>query len=750
MLRRLNLRYLYTITIVLVFLVIFLFSIIVYTTSMNSSIQYVNTLTLEQFTYASANIHSIVTRLNDISRGSAMLENSLSNENNRVSVLLDTSLCAALQMLKNRLSLNTELFFYIRGDKNVYTPEGCFQYGIYENQLKDRYDLTMSSLYGSLLQFTDSFLTPVYTADHQSMGIACIIPYPSDSTATNAMLVYLLSPDVIKAEFENFIGSLSGDLLVYNSEYTVLYTQYANSAAPMVPAEKLFKLRGVGIIQYRDQSGRYVVLRINNSTDELTCLMVCKESEFYKSLAPQRQKMLLIIIGISLVIFILLALTTLANYRPIKTLLTDITGQPTTGRNENEIEIIKSYYERSLGEVEELSNRISSLTPLITRQFITRLVLGRINTRNEFDYLAQCAGITFSRKWCVSFYIVVPAAGESIDDVMSILSLALIAFNPPRTMTASGELPGENAMCLIVNFDAEDSQKEGEALRYATLLRATLSKTGAALQNIMIGVGRVYTDPMRMDDSFAEASAAAQLAPSGGAVCPYAPHDPQENETRTSLTEISPLSKLLLLEGIHRGERAIAFRAFDEITKQISTASDSFLFFRFYCADILGFLLKEAAHQGLPTEPEYVKSVLTYNSKAEFIARASQLLDTLCREANRRLQQNDEQLKTRVLHYILENYKRFDMSIQLAADELSLRKSQIASILKEDVGQNFVQYISYLRMNEFKRMLVETDMTIQEIVAAIGYSDVSNFLRKFKSIEGITAGQYREIHGRVS
>ena len=84
------------------------------------------------------------------------------------------------------------------------------------------------------------------------------------------------------------------------------------------------------------------------------------------------------------------------------------------------------------------------------------------------------------------------------------------------------------------------------------------------------------------------------------------------------------------------------------------------------------------------------------------------------------------------------------MSIQLAADELSLRKSQIASILKEDVGQNFVQYISYLLMNEFKRMLVETDMTIQEIVAAIGYSDVSNFLRKFKSIEGITAGQDRK------
>ena len=48
-------------------------------------------------------------------------------------------------------------------------------------------------------------------------------------------------------------------------------------------------------------------------------------------------------------------------------------------------------------------------------------------------------------------------------------------------------------------------------------------------------------------------------------------------------------------------------------------------------------------------------------------------------------------------------------------------------------------------MNEFKRLLVQSDETIRELVLQIGYNDVPNFLRKFKSLEGMTPGQYRQM-----
>ena len=49
-------------------------------------------------------------------------------------------------------------------------------------------------------------------------------------------------------------------------------------------------------------------------------------------------------------------------------------------------------------------------------------------------------------------------------------------------------------------------------------------------------------------------------------------------------------------------------------------------------------------------------------------------------------------------------------------------------------------------MNEFKRLLTVCDDTIQELVNRVGYSDAPNFLRKFKAMEGVTPGQYRQFH----
>ena len=111
-----------------------------------------------------------------------------------------------------------------------------------------------------------------------------------------------------------------------------------------------------------------------------------------------------------------------------------------------------------------------------------------------------------------------------------------------------------------------------------------------------------------------------------------------------------------------------------------------------------------------------------------------------------RLSQENEQHKDELFDYILSHYKDPDLSIQVVADALNIRRVQISSLIKEETGQGFAQYISYLRMNEFKRLLSSCDDTIQNLVNRVGYSDTPNFLRKFKAMEGITPGQYRQMH----
>ena len=57
----------------------------------------------------------------------------------------------------------------------------------------------------------------------------------------------------------------------------------------------------------------------------------------------------------------------------------------------------------------------------------------------------------------------------------------------------------------------------------------------------------------------------------------------------------------------------------------------------------------------------------------------------------------------------------------------------------------FVQYVSMLRLEKFKHLLLSSNDSIQSLVQSVGYNDASTFIRKFKQAEGVTPGEYRSL-----
>ncbi|MGI5959355.1 MAG: helix-turn-helix domain-containing protein [Massiliimalia sp.] len=71
-------------------------------------------------------------------------------------------------------------------------------------------------------------------------------------------------------------------------------------------------------------------------------------------------------------------------------------------------------------------------------------------------------------------------------------------------------------------------------------------------------------------------------------------------------------------------------------------------------------------------------------------------------------------------------------------------------MFKEVTAQTPVQYLTRLRVNRSKRLLVETEMSIEEVLAFCGFNSYSYFFRVFKEHCGITPYQYREKHKSYS
>ena len=86
------------------------------------------------------------------------------------------------------------------------------------------------------------------------------------------------------------------------------------------------------------------------------------------------------------------------------------------------------------------------------------------------------------------------------------------------------------------------------------------------------------------------------------------------------------------------------------------------------------------------------------------------------------------------------------MSLDTLADEFGSTPAYWGRVVKEKLGVSFLDFVWQLRLAHAKQLLEQTELTVQEVVEAVGYIDARSFIRKFKNSEGITPGQYKSLN----
>ncbi|MHA6483413.1 helix-turn-helix domain-containing protein [Paenibacillus sp. strain BS8-2] len=74
----------------------------------------------------------------------------------------------------------------------------------------------------------------------------------------------------------------------------------------------------------------------------------------------------------------------------------------------------------------------------------------------------------------------------------------------------------------------------------------------------------------------------------------------------------------------------------------------------------------------------------------------------------------------------------------------SLSPSFISRSIKEMTGTTFTDYVFDLRIEHVKKELLQTEMSVKDIITGAGYINVSYFIDRFKKKEGMTPGEYRK------
>lgn len=94
-----------------------------------------------------------------------------------------------------------------------------------------------------------------------------------------------------------------------------------------------------------------------------------------------------------------------------------------------------------------------------------------------------------------------------------------------------------------------------------------------------------------------------------------------------------------------------------------------------------------------------------------------------------------------ILHYIEENYKEASLSELAGTYNQSI--PGMSRFIKKHSGLNFQQLLQQKRLNQAVYLLITTKLSVEDIIAAVGYDNSSYFHRIFRERYGMTPKKYR-------
>jgi AraC-like DNA-binding protein/mannose-6-phosphate isomerase-like protein (cupin superfamily) len=96
------------------------------------------------------------------------------------------------------------------------------------------------------------------------------------------------------------------------------------------------------------------------------------------------------------------------------------------------------------------------------------------------------------------------------------------------------------------------------------------------------------------------------------------------------------------------------------------------------------------------------------------------------------------------LKYIHTQYK--EGSLSRIAEDFHQSLSSMSKLIRQNTGYTFQELLQRRRFQKAVMLLMETDLAVEEIAAAVGYENLSYFYRQFKERYGMTPRKYRICH----
>jgi two-component system, response regulator YesN len=379
-----------------------------------------------------------------------------------------------------------------------------------------------------------------------------------------------------------------------------------------------------------------------------------------------------------------------------------------------------------------LRNRLDSCLPLAAHSFFNRL-LNDADNRLDLVAMKRHLGIEpMGSEWTVA---VLQSGGDER------------AHDEPQayTWTIEGAVVqiveiDRKRDALIINTD--DSTGLDPVLEYAKEHHPFFQEAG-----YIVGVGGRYRYLGEIHRSFREALSAIALH-SGGEDGGDSIHiyDASLQEANQNVA-ISPGMGIELLRRVKSGEfEKVKGFLYPLIDQKLNRSGYSPTALQMVFLSLLDLARTQGVQQDLPPsvwlDEQRLLSMRTVQDMKDYLGDIfMQICETVHVERRGHLQR----MRDEILEYIDRNCLDDKLSLQSLADTFEVSTPYLSRFIKEQIGVNFLDYVTRKRILKAKEMLRSGEYSIQEIGARVGYENPLTFRRAFRRIEGVNPGDFKEL-----
>ena len=109
--------------------------------------------------------------------------------------------------------------------------------------------------------------------------------------------------------------------------------------------------------------------------------------------------------------------------------------------------------------------------------------------------------------------------------------------------------------------------------------------------------------------------------------------------------------------------------------------------------------------------------------------------------ASQNVKEGREERIVDIMKYVQNHY--YDVTLEDLAESFNLSKPYLSRYIRQKSGMTFQEAVKKARLKRARKMLKESNQTVESIAETVGYETVEHFNRRFKKTYNMTPGQYR-------